>query len=157
MLYKFARFPGNGTQVSRFRSSLVFTGFHGLPGLRNLWKPKCIFTDAGPCGLGNLNMIVKKVIPTWTNGLHAVQLELVSAILDRKNVLCCTVTGDGKLAAKFLCYWSTTNTRRHMWLDFQLGRGQSEWQSHRQRGWQITQYVYFPFFIVLLTIFKLGS
>ena len=44
-------------------------------------------------------MIVKRVIPTWTNGLHAVQLELVSAILDRKDVLCCTATGDGKSAA----------------------------------------------------------
>ena len=34
--------------MSRFPSSQIFTGFHGLPGLRNLWKPKCIFTDAIP-------------------------------------------------------------------------------------------------------------
>lgn len=33
------------------------------------------------------------------NGLHAVQLELISAILDGQDVLCCTATGDGKSAA----------------------------------------------------------
>ena len=42
---------------------------------------------------------MKKLIPNWTNGLHAVQLELVSAILDGKDLLCCTATGDGKSAA----------------------------------------------------------
>lgn len=52
-----------------------------------------------PVGLETINTIVKKLIPTWTNGLHEVQLDLVSAILDRKDVLCCTATGDGKSAA----------------------------------------------------------
>ena len=52
-----------------------------------------------PAGLETINTIVKKLIPTWTNGLHAVQLDLVSAILDGKDVLCCTATGDGKSAA----------------------------------------------------------
>ena len=42
---------------------------------------------------------MKKVIPTWTDGLHPVQLELVSAVLDSRNILCCTATGDGKSAA----------------------------------------------------------
>jgi superfamily II DNA/RNA helicase len=52
-----------------------------------------------PSGLETINTIVEKLIPTWTDGLHAVQLELVSAILDGKDVLCCTATGDGKSAA----------------------------------------------------------
>ncbi|KAF8884728.1 P-loop containing nucleoside triphosphate hydrolase protein [Gymnopilus junonius] len=52
-----------------------------------------------PDGLATINVIVKKLIPTWTNGLHPVQLELISAILDGQDVLCCTATGDGKSAA----------------------------------------------------------
>src|SRR5271168_4937888 len=52
-----------------------------------------------PAGLETINIIVKKLIPKWTNGLHEVQLALVSAILDGKDVLCCTATGDGKSAA----------------------------------------------------------
>ena len=52
-----------------------------------------------PVGLETINTIVKKLIPTWTNGLHEVQLELVSTMLDREDVLCCTATGDGKSAA----------------------------------------------------------
>ena len=50
-------------------------------------------------GLETIKAIVKKVVPTWTNGLHAVQLELVSGILDGRDILCCTATGDGKSAA----------------------------------------------------------
>lgn len=50
-------------------------------------------------GLETIKLIVKKVVPTWTNGLHAVQLELVSGILDGTDILCCTATGDGKSAA----------------------------------------------------------
>lgn len=50
-------------------------------------------------GLETIKVIVKKVVPTWTNSLHAVQLELVSGILDGKDILCCTATGDGKSAA----------------------------------------------------------
>ena len=35
-----------------------------------------------PIGLETINTIVKTLIPTWTNGLHPVQLELVSTTLD---------------------------------------------------------------------------
>lgn len=53
-----------------------------------------------PAGLETISdTIVKKLIPAWTNGLHEVQLDLVSAILDGNDVLCCTATGDGKSAA----------------------------------------------------------
>ncbi|KIJ89614.1 hypothetical protein K443DRAFT_117756 [Laccaria amethystina LaAM-08-1] len=52
-----------------------------------------------PEGLDTINSIVKKLIPNWTNRLHAVQLELVSAILDGMDLLCCTATGEGKSAA----------------------------------------------------------
>ena len=54
---------------------------------------------AGPFGPWNHQYHCQELIPTWTNGLHAVQLELVSAILDGKDVLCCTATGNGKSAA----------------------------------------------------------
>ncbi|KAF8237647.1 hypothetical protein L208DRAFT_1388821 [Tricholoma matsutake] len=50
-------------------------------------------------GLETINTIVKILIPTWTNGLHLVQLELVSTILDGQDILCCTTTGDGNSAA----------------------------------------------------------
>ena len=52
-----------------------------------------------PIGLETIQTIVKKLIPTWMDGLHPVQLELVSAILDGQDILCCTATGDGKSAA----------------------------------------------------------
>jgi len=52
-----------------------------------------------PEGLDTINTIVKKLIPNWANRLHAVQMELVSAILDGKSVLCCTATGNRKSAA----------------------------------------------------------
>ena len=52
-----------------------------------------------PIGLETIQTIVKKIIPTWMDGLHPVQLELVSAILDGQDILCCTATGDGKSAA----------------------------------------------------------
>ena len=54
-----------------------------------------------PEGLDTINTILRsrKLIPSWTNRLHAIQLELVSAILDGKDLLCCTTTGDGKSAA----------------------------------------------------------
>ena len=70
-----------------------------------------------PEGLDVIKTIIKKLILNWMNGLHAVQLELVAAILDRKSVLCCTATGDEKSAVflyRFLCSWSITNTQRHM-------------------------------------------
>ena len=50
-------------------------------------------------GLETINAIMKKVVPTWTNRLHPIQLELVSSILDGTDILCCTATGDGKSAA----------------------------------------------------------
>ncbi|KAF8160000.1 P-loop containing nucleoside triphosphate hydrolase protein [Crassisporium funariophilum] len=50
-------------------------------------------------GLKTIQAIVKQIVPTWTNGLHAVQLELVSGILNGRDILCCTATGDGKSAA----------------------------------------------------------
>jgi superfamily II DNA/RNA helicase len=52
-----------------------------------------------PIGLETINTIVKTLIPTWTDGLHSVQLELISTILDGQDILCCTATGDGKSAA----------------------------------------------------------
>jgi len=70
-----------------------------------------------PAGLETINIIVKKLIPKWTNRLHEVQLDLVSAILDGKDVLCCTATGDGKSAAfsvPTLVLLEYNNTRRCM-------------------------------------------
>ena len=52
-----------------------------------------------PVGLETINIIIKKIIPQWMNRLHAVQLKLISAILDGQDILCCTATGDGKSAA----------------------------------------------------------
>ena len=53
-----------------------------------------------PISLETIQIIVKKVIPTsWMDSLHPVKLELVSAVLDGQNILCCTATGDGKSAA----------------------------------------------------------
>jgi len=52
-----------------------------------------------PVSLETITDIVKKIVPAWTNGLHPIQLELVSGILDGRDILCCTATGDGKSAA----------------------------------------------------------
>ena len=52
-----------------------------------------------PLGLETINIIIKNIIPWWTNGLHTVQLKLISAILDGQDILCCTATRDGKSAA----------------------------------------------------------
>ena len=41
-----------------------------------------------PIGLETIQTIVKK---TWTDGLHPVQLELVSGILDGQDILCCAL------------------------------------------------------------------
>ena len=40
-----------------------------------------------PLGLETINIIVKKIIPLWTNGLHTVQLKLISAILDGQDIV----------------------------------------------------------------------
>ncbi|KAF8179975.1 P-loop containing nucleoside triphosphate hydrolase protein [Mycena galopus ATCC 62051] len=50
-------------------------------------------------GQQTIRTIVAKVIPEWKDGLRPVQMDLVSAILDGDDVLCCTATGDGKSAA----------------------------------------------------------
>ena len=55
-----------------------------------------------PIGLETIQTIVKNIIPTWMDGLHPVQLELVSTILDGQDILCCNATGDGKSAALVL-------------------------------------------------------
>ena len=52
-----------------------------------------------PLGLATINTIVKKLISRWTSGLLLATCSLVSAILDREDILCCTATGDGKSAA----------------------------------------------------------
>ena len=63
-----------------------------------------------PAGLGTINIIVKKLIPKWTNGLHEVQLDLVSAILDkfggdsRKHVTNSGVSGISAIGFNFLKY-----------------------------------------------------
>jgi superfamily II DNA/RNA helicase len=49
-------------------------------------------------GCKTVATIVKKMIPGWTKGLRPVQEDLVTAILDGDDVLCCTATGDGKSA-----------------------------------------------------------
>jgi len=59
-------------------------------------------------------MIVKKVMPTWTNGLHAVQLELFSAIFDRKDVLCYTATGDVNSAAFLIPILGLLEYNKHL-------------------------------------------
>ncbi|KAF4622465.1 hypothetical protein D9613_009317 [Agrocybe pediades] len=50
-------------------------------------------------GLETVQTIVRKCLPQWDTGLRPVQLELVSAILDGDDVLCCAATGDGKSCA----------------------------------------------------------
>ena len=52
-----------------------------------------------PVGLETIRTIVKTLILTWNDGLHPIQLDLVSTILDSQDILCCTATGDGKSAA----------------------------------------------------------
>jgi superfamily II DNA helicase RecQ len=52
-----------------------------------------------PNGLETINTIVKTLIPAWRDGLHPLQLELISTILDGQDILCCTATGAGKSAA----------------------------------------------------------
>ncbi|KAJ7707925.1 P-loop containing nucleoside triphosphate hydrolase protein [Mycena metata] len=53
-------------------------------------------------GRDTIARIVKKLVPAWTSGLRPVQEELVSAILDSDDVLCCTATGDGKSCAFYI-------------------------------------------------------
>ena len=72
-----------------------------------------------PAGLEaiNLNIIVKKPIPKWMNGLHEVQLNFVSAILDRKDVfavLQLAMENRQRSRSQLLYFWNITNTQRHM-------------------------------------------
>ena len=41
-----------------------------------------------PLGLETINILVRKIIPLWTNGLHMIQLKLISAILNGQNIIC---------------------------------------------------------------------
>ena len=89
--------------IQRFSSSkfLQLDLFHFLNGL-NPYEPLHMATGAhwqDPIGLETIRTIVRTIIPTWRDGLHPVQLELVSSILDGQDILCCTATGDGKSAA----------------------------------------------------------
>ena len=73
---------------------LLCTSTHGHTGRSSLAGPYWPRDHKYPA-------IVKTLIPTcqWNDGLHPVQLELVSTILDGQDILCCTATGDGKSAA----------------------------------------------------------
>ena len=56
--------------------------------------------DPSSIGLETIvNTIMKTLIPAWSDGLHSLQLELISTILDGQDILCCTATGAGKSAA----------------------------------------------------------
>jgi len=57
---------------------------------------------------------VKMIIPTWRDGLHLVQLELVSSILYGQDILCCTATGDGKSAAFAIPHLILTEYNAHL-------------------------------------------
>ena len=60
-----------------------------------------------------INTIVEKLIPNWTNRLHVVQFELVSAILDGKDLLCCITTGDGKSTAFLIPTFVLLKSNKH--------------------------------------------
>jgi superfamily II DNA/RNA helicase len=49
-------------------------------------------------GRSTIQDITKLKIPSWTNGLYDYQLDMVAAVLDRKNVLASLGTGSGKTA-----------------------------------------------------------
>ncbi|KAJ7116267.1 hypothetical protein C8R43DRAFT_902419, partial [Mycena crocata] len=72
-----------------------------------------------PDGLKTLNTIVKKVVPSWKDGLRSVQEELVAPILDGEDILCCTATGDGKSAAFSVPILTLNeyNANRHLYPD----------------------------------------
>ncbi|EDQ99590.1 uncharacterized protein LACBIDRAFT_334843, partial [Laccaria bicolor S238N-H82] len=78
----------------------------------------CMTTGAcwqDPIGLQTICTIVKKIIPTWTDGLHPVQLKLISVILDGQDILCCTATGDeNQQPSQFPALFSS-NTM-HIWM-----------------------------------------
>jgi hypothetical protein len=46
----------------------------------------------------NSRATIIKIIKKLDEGLHMWQLDLVVQILDAKDILCCTATGDGKSA-----------------------------------------------------------
>ena len=45
----------------------------------------------GPFRAKNHQHHCQNIIPLWTNRLHTVQLQLISAILDGQDILCCAV------------------------------------------------------------------
>ncbi|KAJ6524932.1 P-loop containing nucleoside triphosphate hydrolase protein [Mycena capillaripes] len=58
-----------------------------------------VFRWQDPLGRETANKIAKKVVPKWKDGLRPVQKDVVCAMLDGEDVLCCTATGDGKSGA----------------------------------------------------------
>ncbi|KAJ7233352.1 hypothetical protein C8J57DRAFT_1532470 [Mycena rebaudengoi] len=61
-----------------------------------------LFCSPSSVGRETIKKIVQKVIPQWKGGLCPVQEDLVAPILDGDDILCCTVTGDGKSAAFYV-------------------------------------------------------
>jgi superfamily II DNA helicase RecQ len=59
--------------------------------------PKLRWRD--PIGRETTQKIVKKLLPTWKNGLQDFQLDIVTPTLDGVDGMLLTATGDGKSAA----------------------------------------------------------
>ena len=59
--------------------------------------PKLRWRD--PIGRETTQKIVKKLLPTWTNGLQDFQLDIITPTLDGIDGMLLTATGDGKSAA----------------------------------------------------------
>lgn len=59
--------------------------------------PKLRWRD--PIGRETAQKIVKKLLPTWKNGLQDFQLDIVTPTLDGVDGMLLTATGDGKSAA----------------------------------------------------------
>ncbi|KAJ7107204.1 P-loop containing nucleoside triphosphate hydrolase protein [Mycena crocata] len=51
-----------------------------------------------PEGVRTLDLIVKKEIPQWKDGLYPTQRKLILLVLDGHDILCCMATGGGKSA-----------------------------------------------------------
>jgi len=94
------------------------------------------------------------------NRLHVVQLELISAILDGKDVLCCTATGGGKLAAFSVPSLVLLEYNKHLEAyvaGLPIQKRPIGVVVTQPRDWHIIQYTYLPLFVVLLMNFGLGS
>ncbi|KAJ7661828.1 hypothetical protein B0H17DRAFT_953349 [Mycena rosella] len=51
-----------------------------------------------PEGSRSVDLIVKKEIPQWKEGLYPTQRKLIVRVLDGEDILCCMATGGGKSA-----------------------------------------------------------